>query len=457
MFTFGLSILILLHGASAFAMVPTSSSHTTTTTTTTTAAAAVTTTTTSTRLQASNSDSLSDLTSSLARLDQQWKIQQASGRGSRWTKLFLPKDQDPEEVNVEAEDVSSTFPTTNDSEDYVWLLEPPSSSIPSCILVFTGGAGLGQFPQVAYNELLTRVSDRLNALCIAAPYSVGLDHFALAKQTGERIRRALVYLQDDDRRPYITESTMPRTYALAHSLGCKLQTIYVAATGQEFDGIGFLAYNNFSFAKTIQMARTFAQQLRQSTTNSKSRRNGQFGSSTSGSDDLINGILDFAEMAVGAIGVDFSPNARDTERLIELRYDDRLQSKTRVFVFDDDNLDSSQEFVKACSGGLGPSLCGLPGGHLAPVFFQWSMDDLAGFDENNIPLEAREMAKEALGGFQSASFGDETSLNALVDAICGWILGQPPGRDPIWASNVNELEIPKIAGSSTSSTSTADE
>jgi hypothetical protein len=380
-------------------------------------------------------DAFSDLTSSLARLDNQWKIQQAGkGSKSRWSKLFLPKDPEekPEKVDAaqefEASSVTgSIFPkdiNSQDPNDYVWILNPPGDSVPSCIIVFTGGAALGQFPHVAYNELLVRVSDKLGALCIAAPYSVDLDHFKLAKQTGERIRRAILYLEDDPSRTY---KTMPPIYALGHSLGCKLQTIYVAATGQDFDGMGFMAYNNFSFSKTIKMAKSFAEEIRRSTSR------GSF-STQSRRDDLLGSIFEFAELAVGAIGVDFSPNAQDTSRLVTLRYDDKLQSKTRVFVFDDDNLDSSQEFVDACSGGPGPSLCGLPGGHLAPVYFQWNMDDLISFEDgDNIPPEAREMAKEAMGGLQSASFGDETALNDLVDAICDWILGRPPVREPAWA------------------------
>ena len=196
------------------------------------------------------------------------------------------------------------------------------------------------------------------------------------------------------------------------------------------------------------MARSFAEELRKSTTESRTNENVNA--------DLLGGIFDFAEMAVGAIGVDFTPNSQDTDRLVTLRYDDELQDKTRVFVFDDDNLDSSQEFVNACSGGSGPSLCGLQGGHLAPVFFQWSMDDVTSFDDQDIPPEAREMAKEAMGGFQGASFGDEAALNDLVDAICDWILGKPPARQPKWATSEDESEydMPKITGSSVSSAST---
>jgi hypothetical protein len=50
-------------------------------------------------------------------------------------------------------------------EDFVYLLEPPNNSLPSCLIVFTGGAGLGTYPQIAYNELLLRISNRLYVWC----------------------------------------------------------------------------------------------------------------------------------------------------------------------------------------------------------------------------------------------------------------------------------------------------
>ena len=55
------------------------------------------------------------------------------------------KDEDPEEVGAAQEAVSSfqNGGTSGEPEDYVWMLEPPGQSIPSCILVFTGGAALG--------------------------------------------------------------------------------------------------------------------------------------------------------------------------------------------------------------------------------------------------------------------------------------------------------------------------
>lgn len=391
-------------------------------------------------LRAGGADDFSELTSALARLDQQWKIQQRSKRNkSRWSKLILPKDPNEQAVEETAADPTSAFASRNAPEEYVWILEPPSNSIPSCVIVFTGGAGLGQFPHIAYNELLSRISDRLNAVCIAAPYSVGLDHFGLAKQTGERIRRALVYCEDDPSRQY--PPNLP-TYCLAHSLGCKLQTIYLAATGQQFDGVGLMSFNNFSFSQTISMARMFAEQIRKNS-RGKDPFSSSFGQTPLDSEEkILDTIFAFAETFVGAIGVDFTPNAADTERLIQLRFDDVLQEKTRLFVFDEDNLDNSKEFVQNCSGGRGPTSSGLPGGHLAPVFFKLGVDDL---DLDDVPPEMKEMAKDAMGGFQSASFGNQADLEVLVDEVSNWILGKPPSRGPKWDSKARN-ETPKLAG-----------
>lgn len=361
-----------------------------------------------------------ELTSTLARLDQQWKIQQRSSAGkSRWTKIILPNEDTGEEITEQA-------PTIETQQDFVYLLEPPNS-IPSCVLVFVGGAGLGQFPQLTYSEMLMRISDKLNAAIITTPYQVGLDHFSLSKQSGERLRRAIAHCQEDPARQYPT--TLP-TYCLAHSLGAKLQTIYMAATQQQYDGVGFLSYNNFGFSQTLQMAKVFAKQLRAQSESAQDRA----------TDEMLNTIFDFAEQAIGVIGIDFSPRKEDMNRLIQLKYDDELQRKTRLFVFDEDALDSSRSFVENCQGE-GPSLSGLPGNHLTPVYFKLGLNDL------DLPEEAREMAAEATGGITSASFGNEDELNTLVDEVCNWILGKGPSRGPNWEEDVDiPRQPPRIAG-----------
>jgi hypothetical protein len=348
-----------------------------------------------------NADPTLALTSALARLDQQWKIRQRDKPRSRWTQISL----------------NNNMPSASDT---VCLLEPPNLSLPSCVIVFVGGAGLGQYPQIAYNELLLRVSDKLNAAVIAAPYQVGLDHFQLAKKVGELSRKAMIHCEDDAQLMY--PATLP-TYCLCHSLGGKLMSIYLAATDQVFEGIGFMSFNNFGFAQTFGMAKGFAETIG--------------GGASTGNDDsasfmnspatksILNQVFEFAATTVSAIGLDFTPTPAETERLIQLKFDADRQEKTRLFVFDDDNLDSSQEFVGACDGP-GPSVSGLPGSHLTPVYFKFGLDEL--------PEETRSMAKEATRGLESAFFGNEEELNALVHEVVAWIKGSMPSRSPKWTA-----------------------
>ena len=364
-------------------------------------------------LRLNGGDGVSDLSNALARLDQQWKIQQTAKRRSRWSKITLD-DNGVEEVDVGG---------AASKEEFVYLLEPPGNTLPSCVLVFVGGAGLGQFPQVAYNEFLIRLSDRLNAAVIAAPYTVGLDHFGLAKSVGDLSRRALLHCEQDPQRLY--PESIP-TYLIGHSLGCKLASIYLAATGQHFEGLGFLSYNNFGFGQTIGMAKVFAEQIRANSSGKGSPMN----------KEVMDQVFSFAEMAIGTIGLDFTPNPKEMDRLLSLKFSDENQKKTRLFVFDDDTLDSSPGFVESCSG-RGPEASALPGSHLTPVFFKLGLEEL--------PEEARDLAREASGGFESASFGNEENLDALVDEVTKWILGMEPSRRPTW-----QRQTPLIPGSSTS-------
>jgi hypothetical protein len=71
--------------------------------------------------------------------------------------LYLPTDNDDsevfEEVNIGG-DIMYSLPKVPSNDDYIWILEPPDkTTIPSCVVIFAGGAGLGQFPHIAYNEL----------------------------------------------------------------------------------------------------------------------------------------------------------------------------------------------------------------------------------------------------------------------------------------------------------------
>jgi hypothetical protein len=366
-----------------------------------------------------------ELTSVLAKLDRQWKIQQAAKPTSRWTKIVF--DDDATSTEEEPFDAAAIPPpgaaaaaaaaSAAATQDFVYLLEPPNNSVPSCVIVFIGGAGLGQFPQIAYKEFLTRTSDRLNAAVITAPYSVGLDHFALAKKTGELSRRAVEHCQEDSARMHPVNLPV---YCVTHSLGGKLATIHMAATQQEYAGVGMMSFNNFGFSKTIGMAREFAEQIRKNTTGGKkddpfAQVGGQSGS------EILNQVFNFAETIVGTIGLDFSPSPDAMNKLIGMKYDEGRQANTRMFVFDEDTLDSTEDFTSNCQG-LGPEVSELKGTHLTPVYFKFGLDEL------ELPEQARGMASDAMGGIDSASFGNEEELNAVVNEVCDWILGKKPSR-----------------------------
>lgn len=360
------------------------------------------------------------LVNHLATLDRKWQIQQRSKPQSRWTTIYVNEHNELDETAP-----SSSYSHSH-SHKKVYLLEPPNKTIPSCIIVFYGGAGLGQFPQIAYNELLVRISNRLNAAILAAPYPLGLDHFGLAKNVGELARQAIEYCQEDPTRLY--PSSIP-VYCLAHSLGCKLAAIHVAATSPDYRGMGFMSFNNFGFAKAIDMAKQFADAIGGIVETPNPFSELRKGDRTR---EILNTVFQFAETAVTAIGIEFQPAPQDMERIMELKFDEERRRKVRMFVFDEDKLDSSQEIWTACQGS-GPSVSGLPGTHLTPVYFKIGLDQM--------PEEARGMAKEAMGGFESASFGNEEELNTLVNEICDWILGKNPSRGPKWMQ-----EVPQIAG-----------
>ena len=345
------------------------------------------------------------LGSALVRLDREWQknpgalVAKGSAPGtSTWKKLPLERD----------------------SDEFVYLLEPPFSTSPSVLICFTGGAVLGQFPHIAYSEMLQEISKRLNASIIAAPYQVtNLDHFALAKQTGELLRKGIITCQDTK----LYGEDIPKFF-VGHSLGCKLQTISLAATGigADFSGIGYISFNNFGFTDTIGMAKSFAKEFQQN----------QSPSSFSQPDGMMDMLFEFAEQAMGMVGLEFTPSPNDTNRIISMKYDADLQSKTRLFVFDEDDLDNSVDFVNACNSQQSSSssssleVSGLDGNHLTPVYLKLNIDD---FD---IPDEAQYVVSDFTNNVQQVSFGDVDKMKAAADEVCDWILGKSPTRPPIW-------------------------
>ena len=137
----------------------------------------------------------------------------------------------------------------------------------------------------------------------------------------------------------------------------------------------------------------------------------------------FDALFDLASMAIGAVGLEFTPLPDDLDRIVKTKFNEDVLKKIRLFKFDEDDLDSSTRFVNCFEEGVEPpSVSNLEGTHLSPVFLKLGVDDL------DLPEEARTMADVATGGFQNASFGDEELLNALVEEVSNWMLGKSPSR-----------------------------
>ena len=359
-----------------------------------------------------------DLVSALARLDKEWRLSfNSKDEGNKRNR------NDWQVVNVANENGNDKDNNNNDgagpsTSEIVYLLEPASGAMPSCIIFFLGGAVLGQFPHIAYSTFCKKLSATLDASIVAVPYEVGLDHFDIARRAASRMKNTVI-LCEDGKRGY--PSNLPK-YAIGHSLGAKLHSIGIAATGigTELSGVGFVSYNNFGFAETITMAQSFVKEMQVGL--------GRVGSTSSSSSYAtpFDALFDLAGMAVSAVGIEFTPSPNDMDKILTIKFDEEVLKKIRLFCFDNDDLDSTKRFLscftdKRGSGAVSqPTVSYLPGTHLTPVYLRLGLDDILVDDAT------RGVANQVTGGFQNVSFGSEKDLDILVKEVSNWMLGNDP-------------------------------
>jgi len=377
-----------------------------------------------------------------------------------WKEVRLPSRDDEDDYELDTVQVNAdgtlsgvavATPPSNDDIAYVLRQEQTSSSAPpSCVVLFVGGAGLGQFPQVSYDQMLRRVHHQLggSAAIVSVPYTASLDHLSLSRTVSDALRRGLLSLDGIDGDD--TFDGLPPVYLLGHSLGCKLLSLSLCAGGLRdiVTGVGLVSYSNAAFADSLRIAGEFARGF------NENKGMGVGSAAFGGIMDRFggfDGILDLATGAAGAVGLEFVPSPSDTNRAVSLKYngsnekdDDKergnLASKTRLFVFDDDGIDDGEGFVAAIrdnNEGLNGSVdaSGLPGSHLTPVYLQLGVNDVlrgVGGDINEMlsPDQIKDYVESALGGFKEASFGNEEELDMLVSEVVRWMLGKAPTRSP---------------------------
>jgi len=387
--------------------------------------------------------SFAELASALAILDQEQRNNQSDK--NRWVKLDLrssveKQDSASGQSAYKAAEFSNLLKTTQQQTAY--LLEPPNGSTPTSLILFLGGAVLGTYPQVAYSEFLHRLSSKTNAAVVAVPFNVGLDHLDIAKHAEKMFSKALEHIETKHKPEWKNALEIIPQYALGHSLGCKLHTLRMAAVPQSsisLRGIGFMAYNNFGFAQSVGMARSFASQIFGVKSAEATARSSGFN---------MDMILDLVEQVTSFAGFEFMPGPKDTERIIEMKLASnselQIARKCRLFQFEDDNLDCSLQFnncfeakrfsedligsganelgvsevtniVKSIPSSIIP-ITRLPGTHLTPVYLNVSLKDII----KNTPPETEEIAKQ-ITDFQGVSFGDQQELDKLVDSVVHWM------------------------------------
>merc|ERR1712127_616648 len=102
-----------------------------------------------------------------------------------------------------------------------------------------------------------------------------------------------------------------------------------------------MSYNNFGFKDTISMVKEFADNFSK---DGSSRSTGDAATGQGFDGALFDQILNFAGDAAGMMGFEFNPNPETMDRIVEMKFNQDIQRKTRLFVFEDDELDSSEGF-----------------------------------------------------------------------------------------------------------------
>lgn len=279
--------------------------------------------------------------------------------------------------------------------------------IPQGVVHFIGGALLGTFPQVAYDELLKRVSEYGSMLVIATPYDLDLNHAEIALACSKRFDRAFQEVQ----RSYIGPSPSLPIYGIGHSLGSKLQGLIACSresTTTRRAGQVFVSFNNFSATDSADIVDSICQELLEKTP--EVATNPQFQMFFMG----LPRIVRLAAGAANSAGIDFIPTAADTRELLRSQYD---VPRTRLIKFCDDKIDQSdilEDLVGApCNAGT-VSRAYLDGNHLSPVYVRLEGSKLGG--------SAGSFASQ-FGMDSEIRLGDETGAEALAMDIVSFIKG----------------------------------
>jgi hypothetical protein len=335
-----------------------------------------------------------DLARTLSQLNGQWE---QSLRKAQWRKFYLN----------DAVGFDHQIKVGDSNNDFVYLLHHPQ---PNIIILFTGGALLGQYPHVTYGFFLENLSRCLNATIIASSYMVSMDHWALAQKNLESFQQALVRYENE----VVLNNSDPNgsllqgvpIFMISHSLGAKLNLLSNVAS-PTFEslvrGHFILSFNNYGFSQTISMVSILAREL-------------QGDRNSLGDPSWFDMFVDVTKQAMDFAGLEFTPSPEETLMIVEQKYTKQIQSKTNLIVFDQDSLDCSEMFLQACRSS-GMSTISIPGTHLTPAYIELYLNETESLGGYNEPWMS-----SLLGGWRAVSFGNETQTKLLIDVVSKCIL-----------------------------------
>lgn len=277
------------------------------------------------------------------------------------------------------------------------------AGIPEGVVHFVGGAVLGTYPQIAYDDVLQRISDYGSLVIIATPYDLETDHRGISERCKTLFDRAVESVGNTYTGPL---DNLP-LYGIGHSLGAKVQALItceeagVIGKGPARAGNAFVAFNNFSSSDSVDIIENLASSL--------------LGNAVTSSIQLQT--LFRAARAISAMGgSEFSPSPLETNKIIKEGYN---VSRTRIYKFSDDTIDQSDLLNDILRDNLAAN-CGavsrgdLNGNHLSPVYVKLQPPE-------GVPPEVLQGLGLGLGS--EIVIGDAKNVEALAMDIVSFIKG----------------------------------
>lgn len=297
--------------------------------------------------------------------------------------------------------------------DDAYALRPRDGRAPRCVVHFCGGAFVGASPQVTYGEFCETLVERGDALVIATPTRVGLDHLRAADEAWQKYERCARAL----RKTVDGYDDLP-VYGIGHSLGALVTVLIGSRYETRRDGNVLMSFNNRPATDAIPLfAELFAPGLQGLSPIIDAASKSPLRSLQRNADAQLREfapplikellpILDNLEPVILEIAdgrAEFTPTPEESSKMVQKYYAVR---KNLLIKFVDDSIDETSDLAATLAGAEAAEDVDLtvrakPGDHVFPLWRDTGID---------VPDEVYEVAEQ--GGDMLAAFGDAFGLKA---------------------------------------------